>query len=307
MADNKRNINISLPAFRNLRGYAFDPMVSLDLDTSGHLIPDEDGVDPEHEALMADAIGPALLVVLDTLSPPERLAFVLHDLFGVPYDEIAPIVGRTPATARQLGKTVTVLEAADRLMGRVVAPEISAHFLALHRGWGADIRLLTPVGRIVGESGRVVAVETAGGDRIPVLLGDFADVAVAGRYPLIFLVFNTLSNLVTQERQVQCFQNVAAHLDEDGAFVVEAIVPSFLHRLRDDQYVDAEAIGLDSVRLDVLRHDPVTQLLHESHVSLSRDRVRAKQHGLQYCEVFHYVSRDENPVDDYISRNAVSL
>ncbi len=77
-------------------------------------------------------------------------------------------------TARLLGKTVTVLEAADRLMGRVVAPEISRHFLALHRGWGSDMRLKTPVGRIVGEGGRVVAVETASGDRIA------ADICVVG-------------------------------------------------------------------------------------------------------------------------------
>ena len=78
------------------------------------------------------------------------------------------------ATARLLGKTVTVLEAADRLMGRVVAPEISRHFLALHRGWGSDVRLQTPVGGIVGEGGTVVAVETAAGDRIP------ADICVVG-------------------------------------------------------------------------------------------------------------------------------
>ena len=77
-------------------------------------------------------------------------------------------------TARLTGKTVTVLEAADRLMGRVVAPEISRHFLALHRGWGSDVRLGTAVGRIVGEGGKVVAVETATGDRVP------ADVAVIG-------------------------------------------------------------------------------------------------------------------------------
>jgi 3-phenylpropionate/trans-cinnamate dioxygenase ferredoxin reductase subunit len=78
------------------------------------------------------------------------------------------------ATARLLGKTVTVLEAADRLMGRVVAPEISAHFLALHRGWGSDIRLRTAVGRVIGDGGRVVAVETAAGGRIP------ADLALMG-------------------------------------------------------------------------------------------------------------------------------
>jgi RNA polymerase sigma-70 factor (ECF subfamily) len=62
----------------------------------------EDGIDPEHEALLADSVGLALLVVLETLSPAERLAFVLHDMFAVPFDEIAPIVGRSPAAARQL-------------------------------------------------------------------------------------------------------------------------------------------------------------------------------------------------------------
>ena len=61
-----------------------------------------DGVDPEHEALLADSVGLALIVVLETLSPPERLAFVLHDMFGVPFDEIATIVDRSPDAARQL-------------------------------------------------------------------------------------------------------------------------------------------------------------------------------------------------------------
>jgi 3-phenylpropionate/trans-cinnamate dioxygenase ferredoxin reductase subunit len=78
------------------------------------------------------------------------------------------------ATARLLGKAVTVLEAADRLMGRVVHPEISQHFRVLHEGWGSDLRFKTPVGAIVGEGGKVVAVETAAGERIP------ADVAVIG-------------------------------------------------------------------------------------------------------------------------------
>jgi RNA polymerase sigma-70 factor (ECF subfamily) len=58
--------------------------------------------DPEHEALLADSVGLALLVVLDTLAPAERLAFVLHDMFAVPFDEIAPIVGRSPEATRQL-------------------------------------------------------------------------------------------------------------------------------------------------------------------------------------------------------------
>jgi RNA polymerase sigma factor (sigma-70 family) len=62
----------------------------------------DDGDDPEQQALLADSVGLALLVVLEMLSPAERLAFVLHDMFAVPFDEIAPIVGRTPETARQL-------------------------------------------------------------------------------------------------------------------------------------------------------------------------------------------------------------
>jgi RNA polymerase sigma factor (sigma-70 family) len=61
-----------------------------------------DTTDPEHEALLADSVGVALLVVLDTLTPAERLAFVLHDIFAVPFDEIAPIVERSPEAARQL-------------------------------------------------------------------------------------------------------------------------------------------------------------------------------------------------------------
>ena len=63
---------------------------------------DAGGSDPEHEAVLADSVGLALLVVLDTLTPAERLAFVLHDMFAMPFDEIAPIVERSPAAARQL-------------------------------------------------------------------------------------------------------------------------------------------------------------------------------------------------------------
>ena len=68
----------------------------------GPVITPEGALQPEEEALLADSVGLALLVVLDTLSPAERLAFVLHDLFDLPFEEIAPMVGRTPAPARQL-------------------------------------------------------------------------------------------------------------------------------------------------------------------------------------------------------------
>ena len=66
------------------------------------IVDPEDGTEPEHEALLADSVGLALLVVLETLSPNERLAFVLHDVFAVPFDEIAPIIDRSPDAARKL-------------------------------------------------------------------------------------------------------------------------------------------------------------------------------------------------------------
>ena len=113
-----------------------------------------------------------------------------------------------------------------------------------------------------------------GGDAIAVTIGDFADVPVTGTYRLVYVVYNTLFNLLTQDAQVRCFENVAEHLTDDGSFVVEAFTPTFLMRLRDHQYVDAEAVGVDEVWLDVGRHDPVAQRLDESHISLSRAGVR---------------------------------
>jgi len=113
-----------------------------------------------------------------------------------------------------------------------------------------------------------------GGDQIAVTVGDMAEVAVRDSYRLVFLVYNTLYNLLTQDDQVRCFENVARHLTDDGVFLVEAMVPDSFYRLRDEQYVDADAIELDKVTLDVGRYDPVTQLLDESHVTLGRDGIR---------------------------------
>jgi RNA polymerase sigma-70 factor (ECF subfamily) len=75
---------------------------SLDTHVPDPILSPEEGLDPEQEALLGDAVGLAMLVVLDSLTPAERVAFVLHDVFAVPFDEIAPIVNRTPTAARQL-------------------------------------------------------------------------------------------------------------------------------------------------------------------------------------------------------------
>jgi RNA polymerase sigma-70 factor (ECF subfamily) len=98
---------------------------------------DGEAADPEHEVLLADSVGLALLVVLETLPPAERLAFVLHDMFAVPFDEIAPIVGRTPTAARQLAS-----RARRRVQGAATVPdpdlgrqrEVVDAFLAAARG-----------------------------------------------------------------------------------------------------------------------------------------------------------------------------
>jgi RNA polymerase sigma-70 factor (ECF subfamily) len=82
------------------------------------LVSRADGIDPEHEALLADSVGLALLVVLQTLTPAERLAFVLHDMFSVPFEEIAPVVGRSTTAARQLAS-----RARRRVQGEAHVPD----------------------------------------------------------------------------------------------------------------------------------------------------------------------------------------
>jgi SAM-dependent methyltransferase len=113
-----------------------------------------------------------------------------------------------------------------------------------------------------------------GGDQLSVTMGDFAEVPVTGTYRLIYVVYNSFHNLLTQDDQVRTFQNVAAHLADAGSFLIEAGVPNFLHKVFDDQYVHAESIGVDDVWFDVGRHDPVLQRHEETHVRLSADGVR---------------------------------
>jgi RNA polymerase sigma-70 factor, ECF subfamily len=121
-----------------------------------------DGVDPEHEALLADSVGLALLVVLETLSPPERLAFVLHDIFAMPFDEIAPIVDRSPDAARQLAsrarrrvrgeRTVpdTDLATQRRVVDAFLAASRDGDFEALLAVLDADVVLRADLGPLGG-------------------------------------------------------------------------------------------------------------------------------------------------------------
>src|SRR5712692_3270342 len=122
---------------------------SLSAHLPEQIVSGEAGTDPEHEAVLADSVGPALLLVLETLAPAERLAFVLHDMFAVPFDEIAPMVGRSPAAARQLAS-----RARRRVQGAATVPdtdrvrqrEVVGAFLAASRGgdFAALLALLDP-------------------------------------------------------------------------------------------------------------------------------------------------------------------
>jgi len=110
--------------------------------------------------------------------------------------------------------------------------------------------------------------EKPGGADIRVVIGDMARAGVGRKYGLVYLVYNTIGNLLTQDDQVCCFQNAARHLTDDGVFVLECRVPSAPAR-PGHQCVNAERVAAHEVTLDIGRYDPVTQLLDESHVRIS--------------------------------------
>jgi RNA polymerase sigma-70 factor, ECF subfamily len=129
---------VSLDMLRSRRSRREDP---LGVHLPDPIVSREEGIDPEHEALLADSVGLAMLVVFERLPPAERLAFVLHDVFAVPFDEIAPIVGRSRAAARQLAT-----RARRRVASATVIPdanlnrqrEVVGAFLAAARGGDFD-------------------------------------------------------------------------------------------------------------------------------------------------------------------------
>lgn len=112
-----------------------------------------------------------------------------------------------------------------------------------------------------------------GGDQISVLMGDMSIAATGRQYGLVYLVFNTIFNLLTADDQIRCFENAARHLTADGCFVVEAAMPQAWIAPGKSNYVHAEYIGTNNVGLDVARYDPVTQLLEENHVHLGANGV----------------------------------
>jgi RNA polymerase sigma factor (sigma-70 family) len=136
---------------------------SLDVHVPDPIIDSTDGSNPEHEALLADSVGLALLIVLETLTPAERLAFVLHDMFGVPFEEIAPVVERSPEATRQLAS-----RARRRVRGAAPPPdadlkaqwEVVEAFIAAARGGDFDalVAVLDPDVVLRADGGRLTAL-----------------------------------------------------------------------------------------------------------------------------------------------------
>lgn len=121
-----------------------------------------------------------------------------------------------------------------------------------------------------------------GGDAIRVTLGDFADVAVEGSYSLIFLVFNTLFALLTQEEQLRCFSNAGKHLADGGVFVVEAFMPD-LARFDRGQRTQVYRVDAEHVMLDASRHDPVEQRVDSQHLVLSEEGTKLYPVSIRYA------------------------
>ena len=121
-----------------------------------------------------------------------------------------------------------------------------------------------------------------GGDRIPVSMGDFADVDVDGTFALVYVPFATFYALLTQEDQVRCFRNVAAHLDPGGRFVVDGFVPEPA-RTVSPLPVSTETLSLDEVVLDAMRHDPLNQIIEGHHIVISKDGTELYPLRIRYC------------------------
>ena len=170
----------------------------------------------------------------------------------------------------------------DELWGELLDPAPTVDALAELAGGGRALELAIGTGRVAlplkerGVEVHGIDISEAmverlrgkvGGEDIPVAMGDFADVDVDGKFELIFIVFNTFFALTTQEDQVRCFHNVAAHLTDDGVFAMEGFVPD-LARFDRHQRVGVTRVTADALHLEASRHDPVRQTVDSQQALL---------------------------------------
>jgi SAM-dependent methyltransferase len=121
-----------------------------------------------------------------------------------------------------------------------------------------------------------------GGEDIPVAMGDFAEVGVEGSFSLVYVAFNTIFALLSQDDQVRCFANVAEHLAQGGRFVVEAFVPD-LARFDRGQRIGVASVRLDQVEFEVSRHDAVNQRVDSQHLFVTDGGTQLAPVSLRYA------------------------
>jgi SAM-dependent methyltransferase len=180
----------------------------------------------------------------------------------------------------------------------ILDPAPAVEFLAgLAPAGGRVLELAIGTGRVaIPLAGRGIVVEgiegsaamveqmraKPGGASIPATIGDMADVAVTGRFQLAYLVFNTLFNLPSQERQADCFSNVAKVLDPGGLFVIECFIQDLTEFDR-GQRVATRALTEDSVEMEFLTHDPVAQAVTYQRVTFDSQGTTLRPLRLRYC------------------------
>ncbi|MEM7244463.1 MAG: class I SAM-dependent methyltransferase [Acidobacteriota bacterium] len=187
----------------------------------------------------------------------------------------------------------------DAQYGDAMATETqdSAERLAELAGGGRALELAIGTGRValpLSERGVAVhGIEASakmaeklhakpGGDAIPVVIGDMAEARAEGTFDLVYLVFNTIFNLTTQEAQARCFANAARHLNEGGVFVVETVVPD-LSQFVDGQRMKASWARMDSARFEIATHDRVGQIIDFQRIVISEGQTRMRPHTMRYA------------------------
>ena len=176
-------------------------------------------------------------------------------------------------------------------------PAPAVDFLADLAGAGPVLELAIGSGRValplaergvtvegIEASAEMVALLRAkpGGGTIPVVVGDMADVAVAGPYSLVYLVFNTLFNLTGAGRQEDCFRNVARILAPGGAFVIEAFVPDPAEFDRQEQQVQVRSVTEDAVTVRMHQYDRAAQTFVRQTITFTNGNVELKPFGMRY-------------------------
>src|SRR4051794_28834786 len=176
-------------------------------------------------------------------------------------------------------------------------PAPAVDFLAGLADGGPALELAIGTGRVAlplaARGLRVEGVEGApemvaklrakpGGADLPVVVGDLADVAVEGQFPLVYLVFNTLFNVIDADRQAACFRNVARVLTPGGAFVIEAFVPNPADFERDEQHPRVRTVTEDEASFRLHRYDRAAQTFVPQRVAFTTEGVRLQPFGMRY-------------------------